>query len=126
MENIGLIYRYFLCSIFSATVLSVMTIIATISTNFHIIAFFVFSFYYFICYVLFAIPIQILLNRTPKKHNFTYLLIYLFGAFATSALVIIVLFDETPFITIGYYFISIFGSLVFWFFDSILLQKNKR
>lgn len=117
----NIISRSFLCSIFSAMILSLITIIAT--ENFHFIAFIVFGFYYFIFYVLFAIPIQLKLNQTPKKYNIIYLLIYLFGALVASALAIIVMVGGNPFITIGYYFTAIFGSVVFWFFDSMFLQK---
>ncbi len=93
----NIISRSFLCSIFSAMILSLITIIAT--ENFHFIAFIVFGFYYFIFYVLFAIPIQLKLNQTPKKYNIIYLLIYLFGALVASALAIIVMVGGNPFIS---------------------------
>jgi len=124
--NRNMVLRSFLCSIYSAMTLSMITIIATMSINFHFIAFIVFGFCYFIFYVLFAIPIQLKLNWTPKKYNITYLLVYLFGSIVASALAIVIVIGGNPFITIGYYFIVIFASVVFWFFDSLILQKNKH
>lgn len=131
MENLSrkvrvdkkMVYGSFLCSFFSAIVLSMITIIATGTINFHFIAFIVFSFYFFIFYVLFAIPIQLKINQTPNKYKISYLFMYLFGAFVASALAIVIVVGENPLITIGYYLIAIFASVVYWLFDSMLLQK---
>ncbi|WP_122504326.1 UPF0715 family protein [Bacillus velezensis] len=80
----------------------------------------------FIFYLIFATPVQYFLNRKPKRFHLKYLFIYLFFSFLVW-LVVAVTTDpkNTLGILLGYeiYLFSISFALIFWVWDSVLLQK---
>ncbi|ASK63894.1 hypothetical protein CFK37_17880 [Virgibacillus phasianinus] len=122
--NSHILSRSFLCAFCSAVALSTIFLIAT--SSFHYIGITVFAFYFFIFYVIFAIPIQLKLIQKPKKFNIIYLMIYMLGAFVASAIAIRVVGGENPFVIGNFYIIVILAAIVYWMLDSVFLQTNKR
>ncbi|MED3629773.1 UPF0715 family protein [Bacillus subtilis] len=79
------------------------------------------------CYLIFELPLQLILNRRPSRFNLKYLLIYTVSSFVTW-LIMSVLFESYN--TIGsilasyeIYLFSVLFALIFWLWDSILVQK---
>ncbi|ALV00917.1 hypothetical protein AVM03_00520 [Bacillus amyloliquefaciens] len=79
------------------------------------------------CYSIFELPLQLFLNRKPRRFNFKYLLIYTVFSFI-AWLIMAVLFE--PYNPIGsilasyeIYLFSVLFALIFWLWDSILVQK---
>ncbi|MCZ4248890.1 UPF0715 family protein [Bacillus amyloliquefaciens] len=81
----------------------------------------------FTCYLIFELPLQLILNRKPRRFNINYLLIYTVSSFV-AWLIMAVLFEPyNPIGSIlasyGIYLFSILFALIFWVWDSVLLQK---
>nr|WP_223253958.1 UPF0715 family protein [Bacillus amyloliquefaciens] len=79
------------------------------------------------CYLIFELPLQLILNRKPRRFNINYLFIYTVSSFVVW-LIMVVLFE--PYNPIGsilasyeIYLFSVFFALIFWIWDSILVQK---
>lgn len=79
------------------------------------------------CYLIFELPLQLILNRKPRMFNFKYLLLYTVFSFI-AWLIMSVLFE--PYNPLGsilasyeIYLFSVLFSLIFWLWDSILVQK---
>jgi hypothetical protein len=84
------------------------------------------AFYSFITYLIFAFPLQLLLRRNPRKFSLIYFLIY--TAVAFLAVFVFLFIDYPPsaltvFRSLHYYIMSIAAALIYWFWDSICLQK---
>ncbi|WP_326075348.1 UPF0715 family protein [Bacillus glycinifermentans] len=84
-----------------------------------------------VCYAIFAIPVQVFLNRNPKKFNFKYLFIYSFVSFLVWYIFAITNNADDVFSVFGnatIYFYSITFAAIFWFWDSVFLQikSNKE
>lgn len=84
------------------------------------------AFYSFITYFIFAFPLQLLLRRNPRKFSLIYFLIY--TAVAFLAVFVFWFIDYPPsaltvFRSLHYYIMSIAAALIYWFWDSICLQK---
>jgi hypothetical protein len=84
------------------------------------------AFYSFITYLIFAFPLQLLLRRNPRKFSLIHFLIYTAGAFL--AVFVFWFIDYPPsalavFRSLHYYIMSIAAALIYWFWDSICLQK---
>ncbi|WP_335339309.1 MULTISPECIES: UPF0715 family protein [Bacillus] len=78
-------------------------------------------------YSIFDLPLQLFLNRKPRRFNFKYLLLYTVFSFI-AWLIMAVLFE--PYNPIGsilasyeIYLFSVLFALIFWVWDSILVQK---
>ncbi|MBY8914436.1 UPF0715 family protein [Bacillus sp. YC2] len=88
--------------------------------------------YFIICvillifYFVFALPVQLFLNRNPKKFNLRYLLIYIFFSFSVW-FVFAVLTDlhnyKETLKSHEIYLFSISFALIFWVWDSVFVQK---
>lgn len=79
------------------------------------------------CYLIFELPLQLIFNRKPRRFNFKYLLIYTVSSFV-AWLIMAVLFEPyNPIVSIlasyEIYLFSVFFALIFWIWDSILVQK---
>ncbi|MBC5637861.1 UPF0715 family protein [Ornithinibacillus sp. BX22] len=111
-----------LCSLLSAVTLGILTVVIT----FHSFVFgytVMYTIIYFLFYLLFASTIQIMLSLKPKKFYIPYLLVYVVGALVASAIVFFLMDDVgNPFIMTSYYVISGSAAIIFWLFDSIILQ----
>ncbi|WP_409303933.1 UPF0715 family protein [Peribacillus sp. SCS-155] len=76
-------------------------------------------------YLLFAVPLQLILNKFPRKFNVFYLLIYILLSFFAVLLSSMVLgaepidLDEIE----VYYSASIAAAVIYWFWDSVFLHK---
>lgn len=87
----------------------------------------IYSFYAIIPYLLFAMPLQILFNKRPKKFNMLYLLIYTVLSFVAVFLFNVMLFRVEPKYLIKtqlYYSLSFVAAAIYWFWDSVFLQKK--
>ncbi|MFE9943324.1 UPF0715 family protein [Bacillus velezensis] len=78
------------------------------------------------CYSIFLLPLQFILNRKPRMFNFKYLLLYTVFSFI-AWLIMSVLFE--PYNPLGsilasyeIYLFSVLFALIFWLWDSILVQ----
>ncbi|MGF7532999.1 UPF0715 family protein [Bacillus mexicanus] len=93
------------------------------------IPYFLISAILFIFYLIFASPVQYFLNRSPKRFNLKYLLIYIlfsilvwlfFGAITDP--------KSTIDFLMGYeiYLFGISFAVIFWLWDSIFLQSKVK
>ncbi|MDM5452304.1 UPF0715 family protein [Peribacillus simplex] len=88
----------------------------------------VFSFYVVIPYLLFAVPVQVLFNKHPKKFSLLYFCLYIFFSLLAVFIYSSVLnFDISMEVLTAknYYAISLSAALIFWFWDSVFLQKKR-
>ncbi|QAV08699.1 hypothetical protein BV11031_08900 [Bacillus vallismortis] len=84
------------------------------------------AFYALITYLVFAVPLQVLLRRRVRKFNFLNLIIYIVIAFV-AALTFFVVTNPTSALAVlkslNYYIMSIVAALIYWFWDSIFLRN---
>ncbi|MDQ0226202.1 UPF0715 family protein [Metabacillus niabensis] len=83
--------------------------------------------YCVITYSIFAIPVQIFLNRKPKKFNLVYLVFYILCSFVAIFIIFTGLFNVSSIDLLKmerYYQFSFSSALIFWFWDSIFLQRK--
>lgn len=111
------------CSLLAAITLSMITLLF-VPSYFSIIGICVYTIIYFPVYLIFIVPIQILLNQKPRRFHHLYLLIYICGSLFASAIVLMVN-GGNPFIIVNYYVISLLAAIVIWIFDSLILQESK-
>ncbi|MDQ0272809.1 UPF0715 family protein [Cytobacillus purgationiresistens] len=88
-----------------------------------------YSLFGMIPFLIFAVPIQVILNKKPKKFNFLYLIVYLF--FALIGIIILYLFYNDSFnveiLREAYYYkLIISAAVIFWLWDSVFLQKENH
>ncbi|KRG16744.1 hypothetical protein ACA29_03905 [Lederbergia galactosidilytica] len=105
------------CSLLAAISLSMITLLF-VPTYFSIIGIFFYTLIYFSVYLIFIMPIQILLNRKRL-----YFLIYISGSFFASALVLL-MYERNPFVNLHYYVLAFLAALIIWIFDSLILQEQ--
>ncbi|WP_076366207.1 UPF0715 family protein [Peribacillus simplex] len=89
----------------------------------------VLSFYVIIPYLLFAVPLQVLFNKHPKKFSLLYLCLYIFFSLLAVFIYSSVLnfdFSMEVLTTMNHYAISLSAALFFWFWDSVFLQGSFR
>ena len=87
----------------------------------------VFSLYPIIPYLLFAVPLQVIFNKHPKKFSSLYLCLYIFFSLLAVFIYSSVLnidFSMEVLTTMSYYAISLSAALFFWFWDSVFLQGS--
>ncbi|MEK4536325.1 UPF0715 family protein [Peribacillus sp. FSL K6-1552] len=87
----------------------------------------IYSFYVVIPYLLFAVPLQIIFNKRPRKFNVFYLLIYTVLSFVAVFLFNVMLFRVEPTYLVKtqiYYGLSFAAAAIYWFWDSVFLQKK--
>lgn len=109
-----------LCALCTSIILSIITLS---QSTFSLIGTLYLTFFYLIFSLIFAAPVQFVLNVKPKRFNILYLLIYAIVAFIATAFAMILL-GEKPFSMLSHYIFSSLAAILFWFFDSILLQKE--
>jgi len=123
-----LILRYLLCLILSSFLLDWIIIILLRDGDISLYGLLGFIFIFvctFITYLICAVPIQILLNRYRKKFNIIFFAIYLiFSCIFTYILTRLSNPpDINPLFISNFYVIAFISALLFWFWDSIFLQK---
>ncbi|MCJ7842818.1 UPF0715 family protein [Lederbergia sp. NSJ-179] len=115
--------KSFPCSLLAAITLSIITLLF-VPSYFSIIGICFYTIIYFPVYLLFIVPIQVLLNQNPRKFHLLYLLSYICGSLFASAIVIMIN-GENPFTIMIYYVISLLAAIVIWIFDSLILQESR-
>ncbi|WP_409304987.1 UPF0715 family protein [Peribacillus sp. SCS-155] len=85
----------------------------------------IYSIFISVPYLLFAVPLQIILNKHPSKFNVFYLFVYTLLSFAAVLLSSNIFGTELIGLveTKVYYGASI-AAAIYWFWDSVLLQKR--
>lgn len=111
------------CSLLAALTLSIITMFF-VPSYFSIIGVCFYSIIYFSVYLIFIVPIQICLNRKPRKFHLFYLFIYICASLFASAIMMMIN-GEQPFTIMNYYVISLLAAIVIWIFDSLILQESR-
>ncbi|KAF1677592.1 MULTISPECIES: UPF0715 family protein [Bacillus] len=84
------------------------------------------SLFMLIAYVIFAVPVQLFLNRKPQKFNIRYLWIYFFFAFIVcSVLALLTDYGLIVFVRYVLYVFSFLLAFVYWLWDSVFFQRKK-
>jgi hypothetical protein len=119
---------YFFSLVSSCLSLSTVLVIFSEGSNWGLPGIIVFSFYVVIPYLFFAVPVQVLFNKYPKKFNLVYLCLYVFFSLMAVFIYSSVLnfdFSMEVLTTKVYYEMSLSAALIFWFWDSVFLQKKR-
>ncbi|MDQ0230202.1 UPF0715 family protein [Metabacillus malikii] len=85
--------------------------------------------YSVIVFSMFVIPLQIFLNRNPMKFNPFYLMSYIVCSFSAVFIIFTVLMNGLTKELLemeGYYKLCLSSAIIYWFWDSIFLQKKDR
>jgi hypothetical protein len=117
---------YFFSLVSSCLSLSTVLVVYSLGT-WGVIGIIVISFYVVIPYLLFAVPVQVLFNKHPKKFSLNYFCLYIFFSLPAVFIYSSVLnfdFSMDILTTKNYYAISLLAALFFWFWDSVFLQKK--
>lgn len=88
----------------------------------------IFAFYFFVAYLIFALPLQYLLNKNPKRFSFVYFLYYLLLSLVANFLIFYSQSTPSypPLITRPkIYFYSLVAAIGYWFWDSVFSQKKR-
>ncbi|WP_375089968.1 UPF0715 family protein [Peribacillus sp. RS7] len=119
---------YFFSLVSSCLSLSTVLVIFSEGSNWGLPGIIVFSFYVVIPYLFFAVPVQVLFNKYPNKFNLVYLYLYVFFSLVAVFIYSSVLnfdFSMEVLTTKVYYAMSLSAALIFWFWDSVFLQKKR-
>ncbi|WP_353957657.1 UPF0715 family protein [Peribacillus sp. NJ11] len=119
---------YFFSLVSSCLSLSTVLVIFSEGSNWGLPGIIVFSFYVVIPYLFFAVPVQVLFNKYPNKFNLVYLCLYVFFSLVAVFLYSSVLnfdFSMEVLTTKVYYVMSLSAALIFWFWDSVFLQRKR-
>ncbi|MDM5360281.1 UPF0715 family protein [Peribacillus sp. ACCC06369] len=119
---------YFFSLVSSCLSLSTVLVIFSEGSNWGLPGIIVFSFYVVIPYLFFAVPVQVLFNKYPNKFNLVYLYLYVFFSLVAVFIYSSVLnfdFSMEVLTTKDYYAMSLSAALIFWFWDSVFLQKKR-
>ncbi|MFY0782760.1 UPF0715 family protein [Peribacillus simplex] len=119
---------YFFSLVSSCLSLSTVLVIFSEGANWGLPGIIVFSFYVVIPYLFFAVPVQVLFNKYPNKFNLVYLCLYVFFSLVAVFIYSSVLnfdFSMEVLTTKVYYAMSLSAALIFWFWDSVFLQKKR-
>ncbi|MFT0800582.1 UPF0715 family protein [Bacillus swezeyi] len=87
----------------------------------------VFPFYFFIPLLIFAIPLQYVLNKKPRKFSLVYFIFYLLMSLVANFLIFYManLPSYQPLFTRpDIYFYGVVAAIIYWFWDSIFAQKK--
>ncbi|MBO0999211.1 UPF0715 family protein [Bacillus sp. SD075] len=118
---------YFFSLVFSCLSLSTVLVVFSLDT-WGMIGVIVVSFYVVIPYLLFAVPVQVLFNKHPKKFSLNYFCLYIFFSLLAVFIYSSVLNLDVSMEVLtskNYYAISLLAALFFWFWDSVFLQQKK-
>ena len=83
--------------------------------------------YAFMMYGLFAVPLQMMLQKKARTFNVMYLLIYSVIAFIVAFLLFFIGEPASIAWTLQsyiYYLLSITAAVIYWFWDSLILYKR--
>ncbi|MBU5207760.1 UPF0715 family protein [Bacillus safensis] len=84
------------------------------------------SLFILLAYVIFAVPIQLVLHRHPKRFRSRDLFIYFIAAWVVcSALALWIDYGLVVFISYKVYLFSFCAALIYWVLDSVFLMKSQ-
>lgn len=118
---------YFISLFFSCITLSLFLILYSGELDWlRLLPFIIYSVFAAILYVLFAMPLQIILNKHPSKFSVLFLYFYILLSFVGVYLFCMVLNTQPiEFVKTKYYYvISVAAAVFYWFWDSVFLQKS--
>ncbi|WP_110926435.1 UPF0715 family protein [Bacillus massiliglaciei] len=115
---------YFGCLVLSCVSFSISLAVSVGLLSFGMII--VYSFYTVIPYLVFAVPLQVLFNKRPRRFHIGYLLAYTILSIAAVFLVEALIFKEetTLFVSPDFYSVSFAAAVIYWFWDSVFLQRK--
>ncbi|AUZ28194.1 UPF0715 family protein [Bacillus cabrialesii] len=118
--------KYNYTVLLSAFTMSVLYSIIYIH-SFIIAALITMAFYFLFPYLIFALPLQFMMNKKPKRFSPLYLLYYLVSAFIANAIIFGVLqpSGQSLLQNTAFYLFAVLTALVYWIWDSVLLQKKE-
>ncbi|MFD2627308.1 UPF0715 family protein [Oceanobacillus kapialis] len=117
---INIIALLFVCLV-GSSILSSLFYFLFLYTYFSFLAFIIVSIIYFLCYLFFAVPVQLWLRRRPKRFSVKHLLTYFSAAF--FVIVILFLMHDNPDFASAF-LLSSYHAFVFWLLDSIILKDK--
>lgn len=118
-----LIGKSFICSLLSALTLSL--VYSFISSEFSFLMLGIVSFIFFLFYLFIATPLQIKLNQKPKSFSLVYLFTYSVASAVVTALYMLY-GQANPFTSAAFYILVGTSTVIFWVYDSVLLQKKEE
>ncbi|MCO0601242.1 UPF0715 family protein [Peribacillus butanolivorans] len=129
VSEISDVIPYYFFSLFLSCIsFSVVIIVFSGEPNWlRVLPVIIYSFYVVIPYLLFAVPLQIIFNKRPRKFNVIYLLIYMVLSLVAVFLFNVMLFSVEPTYLVKtqlYYGLSFAAAAIYWFWDSVFLQNQ--
>lgn len=88
----------------------------------------IFACYFFVPYLIFALPLQYFLNKNPKRFSIVYFIYYLLLSLVANFLIFYSqsIPEYPPLITRPkVYFYTFITAIGYWFWDSIFSQKKR-
>ncbi|MGQ9332801.1 UPF0715 family protein [Bacillus paralicheniformis] len=124
MRIFGGIIRY-LCTVAFSVVSAEIVYTLMFLEGFGFSSFRAISLFMFVAYLIFATPIQIFLNRKPKKFHGWYLVTYFIVSLVVCGiLALLTNYGLTAFVSYKLYLFSFLLALIYWFWDSVFRQKK--
>ncbi|RAS73606.1 hypothetical protein A3863_16390 [Priestia endophytica] len=115
----------FICSLISSVMLSILFLIFFGGIDsFGFLSVLMFSLIFFIFYLVFGTPLQIILNKKPKKFSIVYLFIYLLICLCITAVLSLLGDVKNPLVSLDICIFCFLASLIFWICDSFFLQDE--
>ncbi|RAS91843.1 hypothetical protein A3863_04525 (plasmid) [Priestia endophytica] len=115
----------FICSFISSVILSILFLIFFGGIDsFVFFAVLMFSLIFFIFYLIFGTPSQIILNKKPKKFSIIYLFVYLLISLCITAVLSLIGDVRNPLVSLDSCIFCLLASLIFWICDSFFLQDG--
>ncbi|WP_367890628.1 UPF0715 family protein [Peribacillus muralis] len=120
-------YYFFSLYFFSCLSLATFIVLFSGELSWLLPGIIVYPFYIVIPYLIFAVPLQVILNKYPRKFNLLYLLLYTIFSFFAVFIFFLVENLNVPIDIVKmkpYYELSLSAAVVFWLWDSIFLHKK--
>lgn len=119
---LSITFKFISCIIISSITLSLfITIYQYLFHGLSISYFIIYLPFISLFYLIFCVPLQLILYNKVTKYNLKYLLIYII----ISAIVNVLIIDATFRNKFEVILTIIVSSLIYWFFDSLLLRNKK-
>ncbi|MDA1476719.1 UPF0715 family protein [Bacillus changyiensis] len=128
MHGLSVILGYICVVAFSVLSATMVYIFMFLEDGFGFAPFYVISMFMLVGYVLFATPVQIFVNRKPKKFSRWHLVTYFIISFAVCT-TLLVLLDSYRWYILTVPMLYIFSfvlAFIYWFWDSVFLQRKHK
>ncbi|KXZ17054.1 hypothetical protein AXI59_14690 [Bacillus nakamurai] len=118
--------KYNYTVLLSAATMSVIYSILYVH-QFVIAALITMAFYFLFPYLIFALPLQYYMNKKPKRFHPLYFIYYLAASFIANCIIFGILqpSGESLFSNSAFYIFAVLTAVVYWVWDSVLLQKQR-